>query len=192
MRYRFSQLKIDPRATVGAELKELLETALAREIRRKTGMKSVELRDLEIIRESIDARNKPDVKLVYTVDFDCNEKLPFDTARREEYRIPPLSEKWRSESAGRPAVVGFGPCGMFAALVLAEAGLRPIVIERGKCVKERAADVKKFWTAAGTQADAAPDPESNVQFGEGGAGTLSDGKLTTGIKDIRIRKVLPE
>ena len=191
MRYRFSQLKIDPKSTVGAELPELLESVLRREIRRKTGRKDVEIGNLEIVRESIDARKKPDVKLVYTVDFDCDEKLPFDAAKRETYRIPVPDEKPRR----RPVVVGFGPCGMFAALILAEAGLQSIVIERGKCVEERVADVERFWAqleAADSAAEAAPDPESNVQFGEGGAGTFSDGKLTTGIKDIRIRKVLEE
>ena len=200
MRYRFSQLKIDPRATVGAELTVLLEEALRREIRRKTGQKDAQISDLEIVRESIDARKKPDVKLVYTVDFDCDTKLPFDEAKQEEYVIPTPGEKWRDGEtdgtvARRPVVVGFGPCGMFAALILAEAGLEPIVIERGKRVEERVADVEQFWaqleTADGA-AEAAPDPESNVQFGEGGAGTFSDGKLTTGIKDIRIRKVLEE
>ncbi|MBE6046313.1 MAG: NAD(FAD)-utilizing dehydrogenase [Clostridiales bacterium] len=195
MRYRLSQLKIDPRSTVGKDLEKLLEAAVRKEIGRSTNRKearSVKIDALEIIRESIDARKKPDVKLVYTVDFDCNEQLPFDEAKREQYAVPSLGEKWttadgQQEDSERPVVVGFGPCGMFAALVLAEAGLKPIVIERGKCVEERVADVEQFWTKC-----EAPDPESNVQFGEGGAGTFSDGKLTTGIKDIRIRKVLEE
>ena len=88
------------------------------------------------------------------------------------------------EMACRPVIVGFGPCGMFAALVLAQQGYRPIVLERGGRVEERVAAVEKFW------ADGVLDPECNVQFGEGGAGTFSDGKLTTGIKDPRIRFVL--
>ena len=188
MRYRFSQLKIDPRATVGADLKPLLDAALRKEIRRKTGLKAAEICNLEIIRESIDARKKPDVKLVYTVDFDCDAKLPFEAARREAYVMPVPTAK----QCSRPVIVGFGPCGMFAALILAEAGLKPIVIERGKCVEERVADVERFWAAAQEEGEAVPDPESKVQFGEGGAGTFSDGKLTTGIKDIRIRKVLEE
>ncbi len=75
---------------------------------------------------------------------------------------------------------------MFAALMLAEAGMRPLVIERGAPVDERIKDVERFW------AEGMLDPESNVQFGEGGAGTFSDGKMTTGIRDIRIRKVLGE
>lgn len=195
MRYRISQLKIDPRSTVEQDLEKLLEAAVRREIGRSThrkGMRDAKINALEIIRESIDARKKPDVKLVYTVDFDCDEQLPFDEAKRRQYAIPPLGETWamadrQPDASERPVVVGFGPCGMFAALILAEAGLKPIVMERGKCVEERVADVEQFWTQC-----AAPDPESNVQFGEGGAGTFSDGKLTTGIKDIRIRKVLEE
>ena len=199
MRYRLGQLKIDPRAVNGKPqveahtLKALLEQAVRKEIRRRFRRGSVQISNLEIIRESIDARRKPDVKLVYTVDFDCKENLPLDEARRECYTVP----AWEAEPAAgaegkRPVIVGFGPCGIFAALILAEAGCRPIVIERGKCVEERVADVERFWAAAKTDGEAKPDPESNVQFGEGGAGTFSDGKLTTGIRDIRIRKVLEE
>ena len=193
LRYRISQLKIDPRAAAEGRLEELLEKAVLNEIRRK-GRKAA-ISSLEIIRESVDARKKPDVKLVYTVDFDCEGMLPFDVAKREKYVIPVpdaasgKTDAPEQDASGRPVVIGFGPCGIFAALILAEAGLRPLVIERGKAVDERIADVERFWER---QAKAAPDPESNVQFGEGGAGTFSDGKLTTGIRDIRIRKVLEE
>ncbi len=191
MRYRISQLKIDPWDTVRQPIEDLLDKAVRAEIRRKSGQSGMEIRNMEIIRESVDARKKPDVKLVYTVDFDCDGRLPFDVAKREEYIVPALASE-PDDSWSRPVVVGFGPCGIFAALIMAEAGLRPIVIERGKAANERVADVERFWTEAKATRDAAPDPESNVQFGEGGAGTFSDGKLTTGIKDIRIRKVLEE
>ena len=193
MRYRISQLKIDPRETVSKPLETLLEKAVGREIRHRARIQHAEISDLKIIRESIDARKKPDVKLVYTVDFNCRETLPFDEAKQAEYQLPPVGNRWKAEEAcARPVVIGFGPCGMFAALILAEAGLRPLVIERGKAVEERVVDVERFWQTARDGKDAVPDPESNVQFGEGGAGTFSDGKLTTGIKDIRIRKVLAE
>ncbi|MDR1136627.1 MAG: NAD(FAD)-utilizing dehydrogenase [Clostridiales Family XIII bacterium] len=89
-------------------------------------------------------------------------------------------------AAPRPVIAGFGPCGMFAALILAEHGLKPLVLERGKPVEERIVDVERFWK------NGVLDPESNVQFGEGGAGTFSDGKLTTGISNHRVGKVLKE
>lgn len=83
-------------------------------------------------------------------------------------------------------IVGFGPAGIFAALILAQSGARPVVIERGGDVVRRSEAVEKFWEKG------VLNTESNVQFGEGGAGAFSDGKLTTGIKDVRIRKVLQE
>ena len=86
----------------------------------------------------------------------------------------------------RPVVVGFGPAGMFAGLILALSGLKPIILERGKDVEARKADVQKFWR------EKKLNEESNVQFGEGGAGTFSDGKLTTGIKSPFIKKILEE
>mgnify|MGYP000069651765 CR=1 FL=1 len=86
----------------------------------------------------------------------------------------------------RPVVVGFGPAGMFAALLLAQCGQAPIVLERGKPVEERERSVQRFWK------ERVLDPQSNVQFGEGGAGTFSDGKLTTGTGDSRIQQVLEE
>ncbi|HCA72356.1 MAG TPA: FAD-dependent oxidoreductase, partial [Ruminococcaceae bacterium] len=84
----------------------------------------------------------------------------------------------------RPVVAGFGPAGLFAALTLAQAGQKPIVLERGAPVEERQRDVQRFWQS-GTL-----NPDSNVQFGEGGAGAFSDGKLTTGTKDPRNSHVL--
>lgn len=137
---------------------------------------------ISIVKESVDARKKPDVYLVYSVDFDSSKKLSLDAPKVYSYGI----EK-ADPSSPRPVIAGFGPCGIFAGLILAEAGMRPIILERGKEVSERVKDVQRFWEGEGR---IPPDPESNVQFGEGGAGTFSDGKLTTGIKDPRIRKVL--
>ena len=152
---------------------------------------SISIANPEIIRESIDARKKPRVKMVYTIDFDYEGDLPFDRAVKREYvplKLTRSVDLDGDEKRRRPVIAGFGPCGIFAALILAEAGLKPLVLERGKAVEKRVDDVAAFQSG---QIDA-PLAESNVQFGEGGAGTFSDGKLTTGIKDIRIRKVLEE
>lgn len=135
--------------------------------------------------------------LIYTVDFDVDDEdgllarasflrgVSLTKAPDHTYRVPDLSSLSLSEEE-RPVIAGFGPCGMFAALILAEAGLRPVVLERGRDVDRRAQDVEHFWNTGEL------DTESNVQFGEGGAGTFSDGKLTTGIKDVRISKVKEE
>ena len=191
MRYRISEIKINPYDVAGESggiSRDKLAKSLELEIRKAAGKKAgSSVTNVEIVRESVDARRKGSVKLVYTADFDCQADLPYPEAKPGTYTCP---EPANTEGS-RPVVVGFGPCGIFAGLVLAEAGLRPVIIERGKSVDERVKDVEAFW-AEGAGGDAAPDPESNVQYGEGGAGTFSDGKLTTGIKDPRIRKVLEE
>ncbi len=145
---------------------------------------------LTIFRRSLDARKKPLLRWVYTVDLKLrsgegkllrqNRSSKISKAEPYYYHIP------KKTSDKRPVVVGFGPAGMFAALVLAGAGLRPIVLERGECARERQKKVERFWR------DGVLDPESNVQFGEGGAGTFSDGKLNTGTKNERGRWVLEQ
>ena len=139
-----------------------------------------------LARQSIDARKKSDVKLVYTVDVSHPAEqtltLPKNAVRftPQPYVFPPV----RRCSAQRPVVVGMGPAGLFCALLLSRAGVPCLILERGQCVERRTADVESFWSGG------ALDPESNVQFGEGGAGTFSDGKLTTGIHDPRVTAVL--
>lgn len=184
--YRISQIKL----ALG-EPKELLVKKIEKKL-----SNSVKIKDYKIVKESIDARDKGDIKFVYTVDFDVEQgqgarKIRLKPDPKKNLSIAPdmsykAPEPGVRELKNRPVIAGFGPCGIFCALILAQQGYRPIVLERGKCVSERAEDVQSFWNGG------ALNTESNVQFGEGGAGTFSDGKLTTGIKDPRIHKVLSE
>lgn len=149
-----------------------------------------QISDLKMARRSVDARNKSDVHYVCTVDVtvegDEQRVLARSGCRKAElfapqpYEFPAVTAKLPH----RPVVVGMGPAGLFAALFLARAGMPPIVLERGRSVERRTADVERFWTGGQL------DTTSNVQFGEGGAGTFSDGKLTTGTHDGRIGAVL--
>lgn len=145
-----------------------------------------------VIRRSLDARKKPELFFVYTVEMSL--ALSAKEAHRIMSRIPEIREapaeeprlifKPEENLLHPPVVVGTGPAGYFAALDLARAGYRPLVIERGDAVEVRTEKVRELW------AKGRIDPECNVQFGEGGAGTFSDGKLTTRIHDHRIHRVL--
>ena len=150
------------------------------------------VRSVKLVRRSVDARKKPDVRIVYTIDVkvDGNEGKILKRSGCKRAAIAPISyykiPKVSADLKQRPVVVGFGPAGMFAALVLALAGQRPIVLERGEDVLARKAKVERFFETGEL------DPGSNVQFGEGGAGTFSDGKLNTGINNPRIDWVLEQ
>ena len=150
------------------------------------------IKSLSIFKKSVDARRRDDVHFTYSVDVEITLDESQIAAKCKSNKVQ-LVKPYVYEmpvnnrvSQFRPIVVGFGPAGMLAGIVLAEAGLRPIILERGKDIDARQRDVNEFWTKAKL------DEESNVQFGEGGAGTFSDGKLTTGIKSPFIRKVLDE
>ena len=148
-----------------------------------------EILGVRLARRSVDARDKGDVHFILTLDVETARpvRLPKNAV---EIKSAPAPETAVTETGGGdlcpPLVVGMGPAGLFAALTLARAGMRPVVVERGKCVEQRERDVAAFWSGGPF------DPDSNVQFGEGGAGTFSDGKLNSGIKDSRCRQVLEE
>ena len=150
------------------------------------------IRGLTLVKRSVDARKKPDIKIVYTVDVavDGNENKILKQSGCKRASVAPVSyykvPKCKAEPKQRPVVVGFGPAGMFAALVLAIAGMKPLVLERGDDAQSRHEKVQMFWKTGEL------DAKSNVQFGEGGAGTFSDGKLNTGVNNHRIGWVLKQ
>ena len=169
---------------VGGDMEQLRKRAA-----RALGVRPGALGEMTILRQSIDARNKGDVHYVYTVGVSMpgEEGLLRAAPGRNITLIEPKTYAFpevKRASAHMPVVVGMGPAGLFAALFLARNGLPSIVLERGQDVDTRTADVEKFWNTGEL------DPASNVQFGEGGAGTFSDGKLTTGTHDARISAVM--
>ena len=175
---RISQMKLP----CGHSRKDL-EDKIAKTLRRSGGQP---LR-YEIRRHSVDARKKPQLFDIYTVDVELGNSLKEDrrlaarlrskeitAVQQEFYRFPgPGSE----QMAHRPVVIGAGPAGLFCALMLAEHGYRPLLLERGRRVEDRSRDIERYWETG------ILDPASNIQFGEGGAGTFSDGKLNTQIND---------
>lgn len=189
-RYRLDQLAI-PLAEAGTAGRDGDNPALlASRLARNLGCRPEDIRDLSLERKSVDARDRGDIRLVYRVSFALESNLrrpPRELKGAEtapKWRIPALHKAFK----GNPVVVGAGPAGLFAALALAEAGAKPLLLERGDPVEVRKKKVSAFF------AGGALDPESNIQFGEGGAGTWSDGKLTTQVKDLdgRRGKVLDE
>ena len=171
------------------------EGAIRQAVLKRLGLKQAELRTVRVARRGWDARKRSAIQLVYSVDIEVEDEaalLARFTGDSHLVRTPDTTYKPVTRApAGlteRPVVIGAGPCGLLAALALAEMGFRPIVVERGKVVRERTKDTWALWRRSEL------DPTSNVQFGEGGAGTFSDGKLYSQIKDPHHhgRKVLEE
>lgn len=155
----------------------------------KLKVKSREISRFKVVKESIDARRKPNISMVYSVMAEVGAKNPGlhggDIRLIEEVQEEPLIPG-KLKLKNRPVVVGSGPAGLFAGLVLAQYGYKPLILERGECVEKRVGLVEEYWKTGKLNV------ETNVQFGEGGAGTFSDGKLTTRINDRRCELVLEE
>lgn len=160
---------------------------------------AADLLGFTVFKRSYDARKKTAIVLIYSLDVDVRDEAALlKRLKHDAHLMPSPDTSYKYVAAGeqlaghdknpRPVVIGTGPCGLFAALILAQMGLRPIILERGKQVRERTVDTFGFWRKREL------NPESNVQFGEGGAGTFSDGKLYSQIKDPKHygRKVLTE
>jgi uncharacterized FAD-dependent dehydrogenase len=171
------------------------EQALELAILDKLNIKKNQLLSFDLFKRGYDARNNNNIQLIYTLDVEADneEQLLQQFTNDPHVRVTPdMRYKFVAQAptnlVDRPVVVGLGPCGLFAALILAQMGYKPIILERGKEVRERTKDTFGFWRKQ------ALNPESNVQFGEGGAGTFSDGKLYSQVKDRKHygRKVLHE
>ncbi len=171
---RISQLKLAPNHS-----KEELFQKAAKTLR----ISEKEIKELYIRKQSIDARKKTDILYIYTVDVAVEQEQKILKRQKGNQvtlvkdRLYQFTVSGTKKMEHRPVIVGSGPCGLFCAYMLASHGYRPIVLERGACVEERAKDIEEFWNTGVLK------PNSNVQFGEGGAGTFSDGKLNTLVKD---------
>jgi len=180
---RIQQLKLPVSHT-----EEQLKSKIAKTLRLPIN----EIKQYNIRKQSVDARKKQEVSFVYTVDVEVpdeqklmknNKNNHVSVAKDVAYLFP---ESGTKQLKHRPVIIGSGPAGLFCGYLLAQHGYRPLILERGRCVEERQKDVARFWE------NNILDIHSNVQFGEGGAGTFSDGKLNTLVKDVkgRNKKVL--
>ncbi|MCM1129140.1 MAG: NAD(P)/FAD-dependent oxidoreductase [Alistipes senegalensis] len=171
------------------------ENALRAAITERLGISDSALKAYTIFRRNHDARKKHAVVFIYTIDAEVENEEAILARLGSNRQVQPAPDmhyhfvaRRSKPPASRPVIIGCGPCGLFAALILAQSGFAPLILERGKPIRERTRDTFRFWRTRQL------DPESNVQFGEGGAGTFSDGKLHTQIRDPKHygRKVLAE
>jgi uncharacterized protein len=170
------------------------EPALRQAIIKRLAIPAADLVSFTVFKRAYDARKTSAIQLIYTIDAEVkNEAAVLKRYAKDSHVIPTPDMAYKfvasaPPSVERPVVIGMGPCGLFAGLILAQMGFNPIILERGKIVRERTVDTFKFWRQG------VLNPASNAQFGEGGAGTFSDGKLYSQIKDPNHlgRKVLAE
>ena len=174
------------------------EDALRPAIIARLGVSSNDLVRFEVFRRAVDARKRKSILFVYTIDAELRHEAKVLNRLKTDPHLsttPDMGYKFVAQAtpattarSKRPIVIGMGPAGLFAGLILAQSGFRPLILERGKAVRERTKDTFLMWRQG------VLNPESNTQFGEGGAGTFSDGKLYSQIKDPRHygRKVLNE
>ncbi len=165
--------------------KDLTKEELISDVCKKKGLDINKIKSWRIFKKSIDARNKKNIYYNYSIDIEVENENDFKDFKKAPEDVSLVINK-KNEIHSSPVIIGSGPSGLFAALVLIENGIKPIVIEQGSKIEDRIEDVAKF------RKEAILNVNSNVQFGEGGAGTFSDGKLTTGTHDPLIRKVLDE
>ena len=177
------------------QIKQSLDASnddLLKECAKNLGIKKSDISTLRVVRKSVDCRKKNNIFFVYSVDVETKTdedeilKAVSSSEISKTEIIKYIMPENKRSSQLRPVIVGFGPAGMFAGLTLARSGLKPLILERGADVDTRTNDVKLFWN------EKKLNENSNVQFGEGGAGTFSDGKLNTGIKDPFCHHVLEE
>ena len=182
--YKIFQIKM-PLGFTPEELQE--------KIIKKTNILKIDICNIKILKKSIDARNKSNIFFIINAGVELKSDAEIKLKSGVDWKIEKVSGDIPSNTKqlnpnikiiNTPIIIGAGPAGLFAALSLAENGLKPIIVERGNEVGKRVADIEEFKRTG------ILNTESNIQFGEGGAGTFSDGKLTTGIKDIRINKIL--
>jgi len=173
------------------------EPELAQAILARLKISAEQMLGFTVYKRSYDARKKSNISLIYSIDVETTDDAGILARHADDKHLmlaPDMAYKFVAHGVNadgkqpRPVVIGMGPCGLFAALILAQMGLKPIILERGKTVRERTKDTFGFWRKR------VLNPESNVQFGEGGAGTFSDGKLYSQISDPKHygRKVLTE
>ena len=184
---RIQQLNLEiPHFQTEEEYDNYQNQQLEKKILKLLKIQSKDLKSFSIVRRSLDARKKPTLFYSYIVDVEVtnetqiihkNKSKNISVIEKKDYQFPIFHKKENSEIFSRPVIIGLGPAGLFCGYYLAKQGLNPIILERGKSVEQRLKDVEEFWNKG------VLNPESNVQFGEGGAGTFSDGKLNTLVKD---------